>query len=425
MNAYTVQKARRPAAWRQFHAIADRQIARLARAINQVFDDQQALVDMRALTAAIRIGSLPDAMAALNLPDDTIAKVDEWRTFKGVLRGLWQDGFELTEETVGRQIGLTARFDMDLPRAVQHLNAYQFELIQGIDAATRILLQDILGLAFTNPVGAAAIGIPVGNPRQTARTIQQFIGITERQAGTLGRFVEQLRENGASEDLIDKRRELYLKRMKRSRATTIARTETIRAASVGQQELWRQAADQGFLDANVARRIWFVTPDDDLCPICRPIPRMNPRGVALDQPFATPVGPVMFPPVHQNCRCAVSIVPQGEAAVPPLQKLPPVKPTPRGRSLSPSLNPGRKPKAVATKVTKTNPKKQARKRIEVALRNGTLKRGPCADCGTRKNVHAHHSDYSKPMKIKWLCPACHGREHAKKQQLESEENGDA
>lgn len=688
MNALTpITKARRPAAWRQFHAVADKHLARLTRAIIQVFDEQQALVNMKALTAAIRIGSLPDAMAALNLPDDTIAKADEWRDFKGVLRGLWQGGFELTEGSFDRQTGITARFDMELPRAVQHLNEYQFELIQGIDAATKTLLQDILGMAFTNPVGAELIGIPAGNPRQTARTIQQFIGITENQASTLDNFVEKLRENGADEDLIAKRRELYLKRMRRSRATTIARTETIRAVSVGQQELWRQAADQGFIDANVARRIWFVTPDDRLCQLCRPVPGMNPKGVALDQPFATPVGPVMFPPLHQNCltgdalitagshvsavskrvyrgeiiiigtasgnhltitanhpiltdagwspaeeirkgdhvmsrlggerkqtlvandkydmptsieeitktvlmsggmdtgvmevpgpdfyddgigshigvigtdselrggvetqsikqieqlpfcrvhrhkflatlrsgmqmlgrlffppncvmsgtdlafagqwthsgpfdgfgftmppqgnpgvfkgateslsryadfardiidgssgpvfsdkvldirrapfsghvhnlqtgqrhytangiivhncRCAISIIPQGETAVPELQKLPPLKPTPRGRSLRPSLSPGRK-KVIRKhdpRIEKTNQKKQARKVVEVALRNGSLKRGACIGCGTKKNVHAHHDDYSKPLKIKWMCPSCHGAYHSKK-----------
>lgn len=47
-----------------------------------------------------------------------------------------------------------------------------------------------------------------------------------------------------------------------------------------------------------------------------------------------------------------------------------------------------------------------------AIRDGKLKKGPCAICGGIKNVHAHHSDYSKPLDVKWLCAKCHHRLHA-------------
>lgn len=47
-----------------------------------------------------------------------------------------------------------------------------------------------------------------------------------------------------------------------------------------------------------------------------------------------------------------------------------------------------------------------------ALRDGKILKQPCALCGTDRNVHAHHQDYSKPLDVKWLCAKCHHRVHA-------------
>src|SRR3990167_1396712 len=47
-----------------------------------------------------------------------------------------------------------------------------------------------------------------------------------------------------------------------------------------------------------------------------------------------------------------------------------------------------------------------------AIRDGKLKREPCALCGTTTHVHAHHKDYNKPLDVKWLCAKCHHRLHA-------------
>jgi hypothetical protein len=47
-----------------------------------------------------------------------------------------------------------------------------------------------------------------------------------------------------------------------------------------------------------------------------------------------------------------------------------------------------------------------------ALRDGRISRGPCALCGTTKNIHGHHKDYRKPLDVTWLCAKCHHRIHA-------------
>lgn len=40
-----------------------------------------------------------------------------------------------------------------------------------------------------------------------------------------------------------------------------------------------------------------------------------------------------------------------------------------------------------------------------------LQKRPCAVCGALDVVHAHHEDYSEPLKVVWLCPYCHSRLH--------------
>lgn len=55
---------------------------------------------------------------------------------------------------------------------------------------------------------------------------------------------------------------------------------------------------------------------------------------------------------------------------------------------------------------------RAQTAVNNALRDGRLTKQPCAICGTEKNVHGHHQDYSKPLAVKWLCAKCHHRIHA-------------
>lgn len=47
-----------------------------------------------------------------------------------------------------------------------------------------------------------------------------------------------------------------------------------------------------------------------------------------------------------------------------------------------------------------------------ALRDGRLKKEPCALCGAQERVQGHHKDYSKPLDVVWLCTQCHHRVHA-------------
>lgn len=60
---------------------------------------------------------------------------------------------------------------------------------------------------------------------------------------------------------------------------------------------------------------------------------------------------------------------------------------------------------------KKNPLKiRAYSIVQNALKKGVLKKLGCEHCGS-KNVHAHHSDHTKPLLVEWLCPLHHRYKH--------------
>lgn len=57
----------------------------------------------------------------------------------------------------------------------------------------------------------------------------------------------------------------------------------------------------------------------------------------------------------------------------------------------------------------------ANSRLSDAVRYGKIKKpSSCSRCNKKshkRHIHGHHSDYSKPLDIVWLCVPCHAIEH--------------
>jgi hypothetical protein len=65
---------------------------------------------------------------------------------------------------------------------------------------------------------------------------------------------------------------------------------------------------------------------------------------------------------------------------------------------------------------------QARLLLKIAIRSGKLVPQPCEICGNQK-TDGHHTDYSKPLDVQWLCRKHHALVH-RKRSLNSENKHD-
>jgi len=219
-----------------------------------------------------------------------------------------------------RQLGpvrakLVASLDLTNPEAVTYLRNHLPGQIKHIDDVSREAIRV-----------SVLRGMEEGRPfRKVAREVRESIGLTPNQARFVGNYRRQLETGelgspsetpphrrrlsateqqqsrsifmagGESSGRVNKLVETYAQRLINRRAMDIARTETHRAFQQGQKAIWGQAVDQGLLDLEDTRRIWVVTADERLRDDHAAVPLMNPEGVRLNEPFKTPVGPVMGP----------------------------------------------------------------------------------------------------------------------------------
>lgn len=327
---------------------------RLARTIMAALREQADTLNLDAIVEALRAGR-PDRVMAMISADKLEAAMAPVRT---VLRQtLWSAGVRAATRLIQPVLrGAAFRFNELNPRLIDWLQNYELNLIKEINDRTREGVRAALTTGVTEGKG----------PIDTARDVREVVGLTDRQtqavlnfrrnletfherrsavAWGLGNKIDRLHgsqvfkpdDDGTPMDEIDERRlrdfrydqmlmramanskpltpaqidkmvAAYRRKYLKHRAEVIARTETLRTNNAGIQDAWRQAVEAGKVSEELIRRKWIVAADERLCVFCAPIPDLNPKlGVRLQQPFATPKGPIMLPPLHPNCRCTVTI----------------------------------------------------------------------------------------------------------------------
>ena len=65
--------------------------------------------------------------------------------------------------------------------------------------------------------------------------------------------------------------------------------------------------------------------------------------------------------------------------------------------------------------SKNRQKSRAQNKVYRALKSGELVKGACEVCCTKEGIHGHHDDYTKPLKVRWLCPLHHTATHREKE----------
>lgn len=299
-------------------ALADRLSPALRRAFLSAVDGVRTSYQRGLVEAALRRADIGAALLAMDLDPALWAPLSEGLRSAYLAGGQWA-AREATRQSVSR---FAVRFDVRSPGAegwlAQHSLGRARELSNETSAVVRAHLED-----------AMRRGV---NPRTAARSIAGVVGLTQRQLVHVQNAREQLTSGNLSayldRALRDRRYDRmvlaairdgralttaqietlvgrYQERYVRWRAETIARTEALAAVSAAQREAYQQGVVRGAYRAEHVRRHWHTAGDERVRDSHRAIPGMNPEGRGLDEPFQTPDGPYMDPPIAPNCRCWV------------------------------------------------------------------------------------------------------------------------
>ena len=348
----------RPADLSLAEKLAEKFEPQIAKAVLDLLQAHGDMLDMDALLEALLSGQGDKVLAVVGAAADQAEAMMAGKMKDALQDAVWAAGIEAlaapgTAPFIGRA---EFHFDRINPALTRWLQEYDLGLIKQISGTTRETIRDVL-------VENMRLG---QGPIKQAQKIRDAIGLTTRQANAIGNFRKELetfhlKRSAASWGLgqqidrvngrqvfkpgidgdpkdgilnrrlrdfrydaalakaqatkkpltpaqIDKMVAAYKRKYLQFRSRTIARTESLRATNTGIQEAFRQAIEKGLLSEDLVRRRWVVAADERLCEVCAPVPGMNPpQGVKFAQPFATPVGPVMLPPLHPNCRCTTWI----------------------------------------------------------------------------------------------------------------------
>lgn len=272
----------------------------------------QSNIDLKALTVAVEARDIR-----------AITEIVNEKAFAGTIKQFAEsyqvsvergaavviDNLQFLPDNAGNAISV--RFNLTNPRTASFLNDYKFNKIREISLNVQETIRE-----------TATRGILAGqNPIDTARDIRSSIGLTanqERAVANYRRSLENLQMDSLvrrlrdkrfdptiaraikegkplSPERIDKMVQRYREKYIKHRAEVIAKTESIRAIQSGQQLIWQQMVDEGDVVEKKVRRFWVNAQDGKVRNSHIEIPRMNKKGVGLNEPFASPLGNIRFP----------------------------------------------------------------------------------------------------------------------------------
>lgn len=193
-------------------------------------------------------------------------------------------------ESVPSQFGLRLHFDIRDPGFYTAVDEQGANAVREIEHETQLAIQRIVRDAYRNG----------WHPRVFAPMIHETIGLTTRQTVAVATFYRtQIEETGLTQSRAQAAAERYAERLRKQRAMTIARTETIAAATIARVAGFEQAGENGLFDRSRAYLEWDAVQTDpkEMCYL------LDGTRVPLGSDFDG-----LLPPAHPNCRCTVNLV---------------------------------------------------------------------------------------------------------------------
>ena len=200
------------------------------------------------------------------------------------------------------------RFDLINPHAVAYARTHLLEDLGPLKERGREIIRDYV---------VRAVGGEFA-PREVARLIRDnALALTPEQVIASNVYGEGLLKKKLDSNTINRRQEKFNAHQLQDRAMTIALTAIIQAEQAGQRALWDEAAKDGIFDRHTATRIWHVSQDERLCPLCA---SMEGQEIPFDGTYkrmddgcadnsVNVFGKVLDGPLmHLSCRCWEELV---------------------------------------------------------------------------------------------------------------------
>ncbi len=252
----------------------------------QAVAESQAAIDLEALASAVLRRQITDVEIEAQL----VALASKLDGLTPILRQGFLAGAQVGVGALG-SAGIGLSFDLVSPHAVAWAERNAGELITGILDEQRQMV-----------AAAVAQGQQTGqSAQQVAGAIQQYLGLTDRQAAAVQAFEARLFDAGVAPETAQIRVSRYAEALGRQRAQVVARTELITSSNAGQHAAWNEARAQGLI-TGTERKVWETAEDERVCPICM---ALDGEQVGLNELFSEGI---MFPPPHPQCRCSTSLV---------------------------------------------------------------------------------------------------------------------
>lgn len=185
-------------------------------------------------------------------------------------------------------------FNLTNPYAVKFASQHAAESTPNLTEEARQAIRLIVTRAF----------VEGGHPYQQAREIVKYLQLTPEEKRSVEAERTRVEGKRYKVERLNKALGRFAGKLLRDRARIIARTETATASNRGQFAGWHEAAKKGFLNPSATMRVWIASGDPDTCAACM---SMRDRPATLLEPFDTPLGPRLTPPMHDGCRCSMGL----------------------------------------------------------------------------------------------------------------------
>lgn len=298
--------------------IADKYDLRIREALNIVWENVRRSESLANLEYIIETQGISGLLPILDtLPDELSAQLRPV-----IENAIAESGRVVVQVLPKAAVTAPVVFSLVNPRVGAYINNYVGQMIREVSDETVKAVQIVVNQ-----------GVITGrNPRQIARDFRSSIGLTGRQEQTVQRLRAALEKGEAgyvnslttvtdsaknavsagklSESQIDKIVEQTRLRYVKQRTETIARTESLRATSVGQDLAIREGQITGAISNELLKR-WLYRHDTRTRDAHISAGETN-GWIPMNRPFSTPLGPLMFPRDPNgsasntiNCRCRV------------------------------------------------------------------------------------------------------------------------